>query len=123
MGADYKLSDHSSLVAHVILTDFKDWGDKWTYTVQTDAKPKFKYSIRRPDFAIGSLSIGGNHIFSNKWITWGSAVSRGRELDAGGNPGGAFDPSSELKSYGSIIATTSGCSMAILTVRSGRRRA
>jgi TonB-dependent receptor len=97
MGADYKLNDHSSLAAHVILTDFKDWGDKWTYTIQTDAKPKFKYSIRRPDFAIGSLSIGGNHVFSNKWITWGSSVSRGRELDAGGNPGGAFDASKELK--------------------------
>jgi TonB-dependent receptor len=101
MGADYKLSDHSSLAAHFILTDFKDWGDKWTYTVQTDAKPKFKYSIRRPDFAIGSLSIGGNHIFNNKWITWGSSVSRGRELDAGGNPGGAFDPSKALKNVGS----------------------
>lgn len=99
MGADYKLSDHSTLNAHFILTDFKDWGDKWTYTVQTDAKPKFKYSIRRPDFAIGSLSIGGNHIFNNKWFTWGSSVSRGRELDAGGNPGGAFDASSALKEY------------------------
>jgi TonB-dependent receptor len=97
MGADYKLSDHSSLAAHFILTDFKDWGDKWTYTIQTDGKPKFKYSIRHPDFAIGSLTIGGNHIFNNKWFTWGSSVSRGRELDAGGNPGGAFDASKELK--------------------------
>ncbi len=101
MGADYKLNDHSSLAAHFILTDFKDWGDKWTYTVQTQAKPKFKYSIRRPDFAIGSLSIGGNHIFNNMWVTWGSAISRGRELDAGGNPGGAFDASKVLKSIGS----------------------
>ena len=99
MGADYKLNDHSSLTAHVILTDFKDWGDKYTYTVQTDAKPKFKYSIRRPDFAIGSLSIGGNHIFNNKWFNWGSSVSRGRELNAGGNPGGAFDASTELKDW------------------------
>ena len=100
MGADYKLNDHSTLNAHVILTDFKDWGDKWTYTVQTDDKPKFKYSIRRPDFAIGSLSIGGNHTFGNKWFTWGSAVSRGRELDAGGNPGGAFDANSAVKAAG-----------------------
>jgi len=99
VGADYKLNDHSSLNAHVILTDFKDWGDKWTYTVQTNAKPKFKYSIRRPDFAIGSLSLGGNHIFNSKWFTWGTAISRGRELDAGGNPGGAFDASSALKSW------------------------
>jgi TonB-dependent receptor len=100
MGADYKLSDHSSLAAHFILTDFKDWGDKWTYTVQTNAKPKFKYSIRHPDFALGSLSIGGNHIFNNKWLTWGSSVSRSRELEAGGNPGAAFDPSKALKSVG-----------------------
>jgi TonB-dependent receptor len=99
MGADYKLNDHSSLAAHFILTDFKDWGDKWTYTVQTYAKPKFKYSIRRPDFALGSFSLGGNHIFNNKWITWGSAVSRGRELNAGGNPGGAFDAKSALKGW------------------------
>jgi len=100
MGVDYKLNEHSSLAAHVILTDFKDWGDKWTYTVQTEAKPKFKYSIRRPDFAIGSLGIGGNHVFNNLWITWGSSVSRGRELDAGGNPGGAFDASKALKAVG-----------------------
>jgi TonB-dependent receptor len=101
IGADYKLSDHSSLAAHVIYTDFKDWGDKWTYTINTLDKPSFKYSIRHPDFAIGSLSIGGNHIFNNKWFTWGSAVSRGRELDAGGNPGAAFDASKELKSWAS----------------------
>jgi len=99
MGVDYKLSDHSSLAAHFILTDFKDWGDKWTYTINTLDKPSFKYSIRHPDFMIGSLSLGGNHIFNNKWFTWGSAVSRGRELDAGGNPGGAFDASSALKSW------------------------
>ncbi len=100
MGADYKLNDHSSLAAHFILTDFKDWGDKWTYQVTTDGKPKFKYSIRHPDFAIGSFSLGGNHVFNNKWFTWGSAVSRGRELDAGGNPGGSFDASSALKTVG-----------------------
>ena len=98
MGADYKLSEHSTFNAHLLLSDFKDWGDKWTYTIQTDAKPKFKYSIRRPDFMIGSLSLGGNHVYGNKWFTWGSSVSRSRELNAGGNPGGAFDPSKELKS-------------------------
>jgi len=99
IGADYKINDHSSLAAHVILTDFKDWGDKWTYTVQTLAKAKFKYSIRHPDFMIGSFSLGGNHIFGNKWVTWGSAVSRGRERDAGGNPGGAFDADNPMKKF------------------------
>jgi TonB-dependent receptor len=101
MGVDYKLSDHSSLAANLILTDFKDWGDKWTYTINTLGKPSFKYSIRHPDFGLGSFSLGGNHIFNNKWFTWGSAVSRGRELDAGGNPGAAFDASPALKSWAS----------------------
>jgi TonB-dependent receptor len=75
MGADYKLSENSSLSAHFLLSDFKDWGDKWFYE-----------STRRPDFAIGSLSIGGNHVFSKVWMTWGSSVSRSRELNSGGNP-------------------------------------
>ena len=99
MGVDYKVSDHSTLAAHFLLSDFKDWGDKWTYQVTTDDKPKFKYSIRRPDFMIGSFSLGGNHTYGNKWFTWGSSVSRSRELNAAGNPGGAFDASSELKSW------------------------
>jgi len=98
MGADYKVSDHSTLAAHFLLSDFKDWGDKWTYQVTTDGKPKFKYSIRRPDFMIGSFSLGGNHTYGNTWFTWGSSVSRSRELNAAGNPGGAFDASKELKS-------------------------
>ena len=100
MGADYKFNDHNSLASHFILTDLKDWGDKWTYTIDTLGKPKFKYSIRHPDFMIGSLSLNGNHIFDNKWLTWGSAVSRSRELDAGGNPGLDFDPTSALKKWG-----------------------
>ncbi len=104
MGVDYKVSEHSSLAAHVILSDFKDWGDKWTYTINTDDKPSFKYSIRHPDFMIGSLSLGGNHTYGGKWFTWGSAVSRSRELNAGGNPGAAFDASSALKSW-----TSSNC--------------
>jgi hypothetical protein len=96
MGADYKLNDHSSLAAHFILTDFKDWGDKWTYTINTLGKAKLQVFNPASGLCLGSLSIGGNHIFNNKWITWGSAVSRGRELDAGGNPGAA--PSTPAKS-------------------------
>ncbi|MGD0891611.1 MAG: TonB-dependent receptor [Terracidiphilus sp.] len=87
MGADYKVSDHSSLFAHFLLSDFKDWGDKWYYELKTNkSSSKFYESTRRPDFMIGSLSVGGNHIFKNLWATWGSSVSRSRELNSGGNP-------------------------------------
>ncbi|MGD0831056.1 MAG: TonB-dependent receptor [Terracidiphilus sp.] len=101
MGADYKLSDHSSLNAHLLLSDFKDWGDKWYYEVQTQDKPKFYESQRRPDFAIGSASIGGNHIFNTTWVTWGSAISRSRELNSGGNPKVTFNPAKALKTWAS----------------------
>jgi TonB-dependent receptor len=108
MGADYKLSEHSSLHAHFILSDFKDWGDKWTYTINTLGKTGYKYSVRHPDFSIGSFSLGGNHTFNNKWAIWGISVSRSRELDAGGNPGMDFKPNGTLKSWTSANCNYAG---------------
>jgi TonB-dependent receptor len=99
MGADYKINDHSSLGAHFLLSDFKDWGDKWYYEVQTNDKPKFYESSRKPDFAIGSLSVDGNHIFDNAWVHWGAAVSRSRELNAAGNPEVSWSTAKTLKNY------------------------
>jgi TonB-dependent receptor len=100
-GADYKLNEHSTLAAHFILTDFKDWGDKWTYTINTLGKPSYKYSVRFPDFGIGSFSLDGNHAYNKFWVTWGSSVSRSRELNAAGNPGMDFKADSALKSWAS----------------------
>jgi len=100
MGADYKVNDHSSLNAHFLLSDFKDWGDKWYYEINTNDKPKFYESTRRPDFAIGSFSLGGNHIFNSAWVTWGSSVSRSRELNSGGNPEISWSANKALKTFG-----------------------
>jgi TonB-dependent receptor len=85
---DYKLSDHSTLAAHFMLSDFKDWGDKWYYELKTNKQysPSFYESLRKPDLAIGTFSLSGSHVFSNVWIHWGSAVSRSRDLNSGGNP-------------------------------------
>lgn len=99
MGADYKLSDHSSLAAHLLLSDFKDWGDKWYYEVNTNSKPKYYESSRKPDFAIGSFSLDGSHIFNSVWVHWGSSVSRSRELNSGGNPEVSWSTAKALKSY------------------------
>jgi TonB-dependent receptor len=85
---DYKMSDHTSFAAHFMLSDFKDWGDKWYYEIKTD-KPSgasFYESLRRPDLAVGTFSLDGNHVYKNVWVHWGSAVSRSRELNSGGNP-------------------------------------
>jgi TonB-dependent receptor len=100
-GGDYKLNEHSNLVAHAMLSEFKDWGDKWYYEVQSLTKPKYYESHRRPNFAIGTLSIGGNHVYTSKWFTWGSAVSRSRELNSGGNPKVTYNAVSALKKWAS----------------------
>jgi TonB-dependent receptor len=95
--ADYKVSDRSTLAAHVMLSDFKDWGDKWYYELKTDKPDSESYyeSLRRPDLAVGTLSLDGNHIFTKYWLHWGSAVSRSRELNSGGNPEADFSPTSQ----------------------------
>ncbi|WP_229741395.1 TonB-dependent receptor [Silvibacterium dinghuense] len=91
---DYKLSDHSIIAAHFMLSDFKDWGDKWYYEIETNKAPSFYESLRRPDLAVGTFSLNGNHIFKNSWVHWGSAISRSRELNSGGNPEADFAPTS-----------------------------
>jgi TonB-dependent receptor len=113
---DYKLSEGSLLYAKVFYSDFKDFGDKWTYTLNDQvtpnpnnpsgdpatfagSKPKFKTSRRAPDYAIGSLAIGGDHLFANSWFKWEAAVSRARQLAAAGNPGATFSPSKAVKSF------------------------
>jgi TonB-dependent receptor len=109
-GADYKLNDHSNLAAHFLLSDFKDWGDKWYYGINTLDKPKFYESSRKPDFAIGSLSLDGSHIFNNIWVHWGTAASRSRELNAGGNPEVKWSTAKALKKFDSSNCNYAGTS-------------
>jgi TonB-dependent receptor len=99
MGADYKINDHSNVAAHALLSDFKDWGDKWYYELNTNDKPKYYESSRKPDFAIGSFSLQGNHNYKDVWLHWGAAVSRSRELNAAGNPEVKWSTSKTLKNY------------------------
>ena len=99
VGADYKVNEHTSISAHAMLSDFKDWGDKWYYELQTNGKPKFYESNRKPDLAVGSLSLSGSHTYNDVWIKWGTSVSRSRELNSGGNPEISFDTSKALKNF------------------------
>jgi TonB-dependent receptor len=103
---DYKLSENSLLFAKVFYSDFKDYGDKWVYTLNDDVSPastptgdpatiggdvpKFSTSKRSPDYGLGLITVGGNHLFTNSWFKWEAAVSRARQLAAAGNPGAKF---------------------------------
>jgi TonB-dependent receptor len=104
-GADYRLNSDSDVYLHYLYSDFKDYGNKWVYTLNDDVcepgscgggpiitpdSPKFTTSQRTPDQSIGSISGGGKHVFSNSWLAWDLSVSNGRELQAAGNPGVTF---------------------------------
>jgi TonB-dependent receptor len=100
--ADYKLSENSNLYVHSLYSDFKDYGHRFEYIVNTnDAAnpgtnntnpktcttppyvpcvnvPQFTTEIRNPDFQVASLSVGGNHVFGTTLINWQLAAGRAR---------------------------------------------
>lgn len=99
---DYKLGELSSIYIRGLYSDFKDYGDKWTYSLNNGDTPAFSTSSRRSDFGIGSLSLGGRHEFSTSRFAWDVAVARSRQLDSGGDPGAKFSPTGAL-------ASSTGC--------------
>jgi len=94
---DYKMSEHTNFALHFLLSDFRDWLDKWYYEIGPKAKFYQSDQVRTPE--IGSLILEGNHTLKNSWVHWGSAVSRSRFLNAGGDPRAEWNPVSSLKSY------------------------
>jgi TonB-dependent receptor len=91
---DYKLKDPTSgLFLHYFLSDFKDYGDKWVYTLNNSSAPHFSTSNRLPDYGIGDIAIGGKHVLEKSWFSWELSAARSRQTAAGGNPGADFQPS------------------------------
>lgn len=90
---DYKLKDPASgLYLHYFLSDFKDYGDKWVYTLSDGGAPQFSTSSRVPDYGAASLALGGKHVFSGSWLSWELSAARSRESGAAGDPGATFSP-------------------------------
>ncbi len=117
---DYKLKDPASgLFLHYFFSNFRDFGNKWVYTLNDDVSqnlegpsappiiagdiPKFTTSQRVPNYSAGSIAIGGKHVFTSSWLSWDLSVANSREGGAAGNPGATFKPVSG--SPLSILAT------------------
>jgi TonB-dependent receptor len=100
--ADYKLGEGSNIYARLLYSDFQNYGDRWVYSLTDNTPnigllqsngggtgvPTFNNSDRRPDIAIGSLLIGGKHVFTSTWYSWDASISRSRDisnLDGSGN--------------------------------------
>lgn len=92
---DYKLGDVSGIYIRTLYSHFDNYGDRWVYTptvgtfqtpllTNADGNMTFNVQARRPIDVIGSLQVGGKHVFSQRWILiWDAAVSRSSETDNG----------------------------------------
>jgi TonB-dependent receptor len=89
---DYQLGNDSNVYARFLYSDFQNYGDRWVYTLNDNTQgagllgssggpPSFNTSDRRPDIAIGSLLVGGKHVFTSTWYSWDLSVSRSRDLN------------------------------------------
>jgi TonB-dependent receptor len=96
--ADYKLNEGSDFFAHGLLSNFKDYGQKYTYDIQaTPDQPgsgsiAYSTGVRRPNYQISLLTLGGNQVFKRSWVKYVVSVGHSREGGAAGNPGADFAP-------------------------------
>lgn len=82
--ADYKLAEDSDISVRGLFSNFRNWGNKWVFTLNDGGLPQYSQDWRRPNFAIGSLAVEGRHLFSSSWLKWTLAASRSRSLGGGG---------------------------------------
>ena len=119
---DYKLSDNSDLFVHGLFTNFKDYGQKYTYDIVSqsenpdgslngDGGITYSTSVRRPNYQISDLLLpGGKQEFSaTSTLRYVAAISHSREERAAGNPGADFAPIDS--SVGSTCAYAPGPSV------------
>jgi TonB-dependent receptor len=122
---DYKIGEGSDIYIRGIYSDFKDYGNKWAYTLTDNTPgiqllnsngcsdgicgagvPAFSASNRVPDFSIGSVLLGGRHVFASTWVAWDVSVSRSQEVHSGGDEGADFATNS---TYNALYPNGSSC--------------
>ncbi|PYU41443.1 MAG: hypothetical protein DMG54_19825 [Acidobacteria bacterium] len=101
---DYKLAEGSNIYLRGFYSDFKNFGDRWVYTLNDNTDPvavgllngnggtpSFNTQIRLPDYGIGSLVLGGKHVRTSSWFAWDVSAARSRQL-------GENDPTASFRS-------------------------
>jgi TonB-dependent receptor len=84
---DYKLREGSNLYMRGLYSTFRNWGNKWTFTLQDKDVPKYSQDWRRPNMAIANLVTGGKHVFNSSWFSWDLSAGRSRSLGGGSGNG------------------------------------
>jgi TonB-dependent receptor len=83
--ADYKLQNGSNISLRGLFSTFRNWGNKWVYTLNDGDVPGYSQDWRRPNMAVGSLALQGKHNFNASTINWSIAAGRSRSLSGSGS--------------------------------------
>jgi len=94
--ADYKPSDGSTLYIRGLYSDFHNYGDRWVYSINDNqfssgGPPSFNDQIRRPDYAVGSILLGGKHVLTTTWFAWDASVARSSQVGQVGDRTASFN--------------------------------
>jgi TonB-dependent receptor len=93
---DYKPSDGSTLYIRGLYSDFHNYGDRWVYSINDNlfgngGTPSFNAQIRRPDYAVGSILLGGKHVLATTWFAWDASVARSSQVGQVGDRTASFN--------------------------------
>lgn len=81
---DYRFNQGSNISLRTLFSTFRNWGNKWVFTMNDGGAPVYSQDWRRPNMAIGSLELQGHHMFGANTILWSASVSRSRSLAGSG---------------------------------------
>ena len=81
---DYKMREGSDVSIRGLYSNFRNWGNKWVFSMNDGGAPQYSQDWRRPNMAIGSLALQGKHVLNSSTILWGASISRSRSLSGSG---------------------------------------
>ncbi len=92
--ADYKLAEGSDIYIRGLFSDFKNYGNRWVYSLNDNTPgltlqgsnggtPSYNTQIRRPEYGIGSVLLGGRHVLNASWYSWDVSASHSQAFDHG----------------------------------------
>src|SRR5262245_10306872 len=87
---DYRLNPASSFSLRGFYSNFRNWGQKWVYTLNDGDVPAASIDWRRPDYGVGNVVGSGRHVVGTNTFSWDLSASRSRMLQSGGNGGAKF---------------------------------
>jgi TonB-dependent receptor len=88
--SDYRINSGSALSLRGFYSTFRNWGQKWVYSLNDGDVPSASIDWRRPDYAVGNLVLSGRHTLGQNWVNWDASMARSRMLQSDGNGGASF---------------------------------